>query len=180
MGHSRRLLAHRPSRLACDQETNDHLPMEKTVPTFRAELLLSGQTAAGFEVPEAVVNELHGGHHPKVVVRVRGYEFRTSIAKRGERFLLGVSNERRAEAGIAPGEVLDVEVELDDAPREVELPEDLAAALDADAEARIFFSTLSYSKQSWHVLKVLEAKTPETRARRVRTSVEMLRDGRAR
>ena len=91
-----------------------------------------------------------------------------------------MSNKRRAEAGIAPGEVLDVEVELDDAPREVELPEDLAAALDADAEARIFFSTLSYSKQSWHVLKVLEAKTPETRARRVRTSVEMLRDGRAR
>ena len=150
------------------------------MPTFRAELLQSGKTTAGFEVPDKIVNELRGGGHPKVVVRIGGYEFRTSIARMGERYMLGVSNERRAESGIAPGETHDVEVTLDTAPREVELPEDLAAALAADAEAKIFFDTLSYSKQSWHVLKVLEAKTPETRARRVRTSVEMLRDGRAR
>ena len=150
------------------------------MPTFRAELLQSGKTTAGFEVPDAIVNELRGGGHPKVVVRVSGYEFRTSIARMGEQYMLGVSNERRAESGIAPGETHDVEVTLDTAPRELELPEDLAAALAADAEAKIFFDTLSYSKQSWHVLKVLEAKTPETRARRVRTSVEMLRDGRAR
>jgi hypothetical protein len=150
------------------------------VPTFRAELLQSGKTTAGFEVPDKIVNELRGGGHPKVVVRIGGYEFRTSIARMGERYMLGVSNERRAESGMAPGETHDVEVTLDTAPREVELPEDLATALAVDAEAKIFFDTLSYSKQSWHVLKVLEAKTPETRARRVRTSVEMLRDGRAR
>lgn len=150
------------------------------MPTFRAELLQSGKTTAGFEVPDKIVNELRGGGHPKVVVRIGGYEFRTSIARMGERYMLGVSNERRAESGMAPGETHDVEVTLDTAPREVELPEDLATALAADAEAKIFFDTLSYSKQSWHVLKVLEAKTPETRARRVRTSVEMLRDGRAR
>ena len=150
------------------------------MPTFRAELLQSGKTTAGFEVPEEIVTELRGGGHPKVVVRIDGYEFRTSIARMGERYMLGVSNERRAESGIAPGETHDVDVILDTAPREVELPEDLASALAADAEAKIFFDTLSYSKQSWHVLKVLEAKTPETRARRVRTSVEMLRDGRAR
>jgi hypothetical protein len=150
------------------------------VPTFRAELLQSGKTTAGFEVPDDIVNGLRGGGHPKVVVRIGGYEFRTSIARMGERYMLGMSNERRTESGIAPGETHDVEVTLDTAPREVELPEDLANALAADAEAKIFFDTLSYSKQSWHVLKVLEAKTPETRARRVRTSVEMLRDGRAR
>jgi len=150
------------------------------LPTFRAELLQSGKTTAGFEVPDEIVNELRGGGHPKVVVRIGGYEFRTSIARMGERYMLGVSNERRTESGIAPGETHDVEVTLDTAPREVELPEDLANALAGDAEAKIFFDTLSYSKQSWHVLKVLEAKTPETRARRVRTSVEMLRDGRAR
>ena len=150
------------------------------MPTFRAELLQSGKTTAGFEVPDEIVNELRGGGHPKVVVRIGGYEFRTSIARMGERYMLGVSNERRTESGIAPGETHDVEVALDTAPREVELPEDLATALAGDREAKIFFDTLSYSKQSWHVLKVLEAKTPETRARRVRTSVEMLRDGRAR
>lgn len=150
------------------------------MPTFRAELLQSGKTTAGFAVPDAIVNELRGGGHPKVVVRAGGYEFRTSIARMGDRYMLGVSSERRTESGMVPGEVYEVEVILDTAPREVELPDDLAAALAADAEAKIFFDTLSYSKQSWHVLKVLEARTPETRARRVRTSVEMLRDGRAR
>ena len=104
------------------------------MPTFRAELLQSGKTTAGFEVPDTVVNELRGGGHPKVVVRIGGYEFRTSIARMGDRYMLGVSNERRAESGIAPGETHDVEVTLDTAPREVELPEDLAAALAADAD----------------------------------------------
>ena len=147
---------------------------------FRAELETSGGTAAGFTVPQEVVDKLSGGGHPKVVVRVNGYEFRTSIARMGSRFMLGVSKERRAAAEIAPGQILDVEVELDTAPREIEVPEDLATALAADPQAKAFFDSLSYSKQQWHTLQVSGAKQPETRARRVATSVAMLREGRAR
>jgi Bacteriocin-protection, YdeI or OmpD-Associated/Domain of unknown function (DUF1905) len=147
---------------------------------FRAELETSGGNAAGFEVPEPVVDQLGGGGHPKVVVRVNGYEFRTSIARMGSRFMLGVSKERRAAAGVAPGETLDVQVELDTAPRESEVPDDLAAALSADAQAMAFFDSLSYSKQQWHILQVSGAKQAETRARRVTASVAMLREGRAR
>lgn len=147
---------------------------------FRAELESSGKNTAGFEVPDSVVEGLGGGGHPKVVVRIQGYEFRTSIARMGSRYLLGVSVDRRAEAGVAPGDVLDVEVELDTAERVIEVPEDLAAALAEEPAAKAFFESLSYSKQSWHVLQVTGAKKPETRAKRVAGSVAMLREGRAR
>ncbi|GAB3741250.1 YdeI/OmpD-associated family protein [Microlunatus parietis] len=147
---------------------------------FRAALEASGKNTAGFEVPEEIVDGLGGGRHPKVLVRLQGYEFRTSIARMGGRFLLGVSAERRAEAGVAAGDVLDVEVELDTAERTVEVPDDLAAALAEQPAAKEFFDSLSYSKQSWHVLQVTGAKKPETRAKRVATSVAMLAEGRAR
>jgi hypothetical protein len=147
---------------------------------FRAELESTGKTAAGFEVPESVVEGLGGGAHPKVTVTVNGFTFRTSIAKMGGRYLLGVSSERRKEAGITAGQVLDVDVEIDTAPREIDVPDDFAAALAADPRAKEFWDTLSYSKKSWHVLQVTGAKRAETRAARIEKSVAMLREGRAR
>jgi hypothetical protein len=147
---------------------------------FTAELLSAGKNTAGFEVPDDVVESLGGGGHPKVSVTVNGYTFRTSIARMGGRYMLGFSGERRTEAGVTPGEVFDVEVELDTAPRELDVPREFAAALAADAKAKEFWETLSYSKQQWHVLQVTSAKTDATRDRRIEKSIGMLRDGRAR
>ncbi|TDK85206.1 YdeI/OmpD-associated family protein [Mycolicibacterium mucogenicum] len=147
---------------------------------FRTELESAGKTATGFEVPEEIVQRLGGGGHPKVTVTVNGFTFRTSIAKMGGRFLLGVSADRRTQAGIAAGQTLDVDVVLDTEARQVDLPDDLVAALAADARARTFWDTLSHSKQSWHVHQVTSAKKAETRAARVRKSVAMLSEGRAR
>lgn len=147
---------------------------------FRAELESTGKTTAGFEVPAEVVEGLGGGGHPKVSVTVDGFTFRTSIARMGGRFLLGVSGERRARSGMAAGQVYDVDVELDTAPRVIEVPDDLATALAADAQAKEFWDTLTYSKQSWHVQQVTSAKKAETRAARVGKSVAMLRGGQAR
>lgn len=147
---------------------------------FRAELESSGKNTAGFEVPEAVVEELGGGKHPKVSVTVHGFAFRTSIARMGGRYLLGMSVDRREQAGVTAGDVLDVDVELDTAPREVEVPADLAAALAAEPDAKAFWETLSHSKKQWHTLQVTEAKKAETRAARITKSVSMLREGRAR
>jgi hypothetical protein len=146
---------------------------------FRAELESTGKNTAGFEVPESVVEGLGGGKHPKVSVTVNGFTFGTSIARMGGRFLLGFSAQRREEAGVAAGEVLDVDVELDTSKREVEMPDDFAAALAADPAAKAFWDTLSYSKQSWHVLQITGAKKPETRASRIAKSVGMLHEHRA-
>lgn len=149
--------------------------------TFRAELeQAEGKSATGFPVPDAVVDELGGGRHPKVAVTVNGYAYRTSVSRMGERYMVPLSAERRTAAGVQAGDVLDVAIELDSAPREVEVPDDLAAALAAAPAASTFWDTLSYSARSWHVLQITGAKKPETRANRVRRSVELLSQGRAR
>ena len=111
---------------------------------------------------------------------VNGFTFRTSIARMGGRYLLGVSGDRRTEAGISLGDVLELDVELDTAAREVDVPAELAAALAADPQAKGFWDTLSYSNQSWHALQVTSAKTDATRDRRISKSIGMLREGRAR
>ncbi|MEV6595539.1 YdeI/OmpD-associated family protein [Actinoplanes sp. NPDC051346] len=147
---------------------------------FRAELQATGGATTGFQVADDVVTALGGGGRPKVVVSVNGHRWRGSIARMGGSFWLGVSAQRRAEAGIAAGEVLDVEVELDTAVREVDVPADLAAALEASPEAKAFWAGLSYTNQNWHVLQVTGAKTAQTRERRIARSVEMLAGGRAR
>jgi Bacteriocin-protection, YdeI or OmpD-Associated/Domain of unknown function (DUF1905) len=147
---------------------------------FRAELRSTGGNTAGFLVDDEVVTGLGGGGRPKVVVTVNGVEWRGSIARMGGAYWLGVSAERRAAAGIAAGEVLDVDVVLDTAVREVEVPADLASALDAEPAARAYWDAMSYSNKSWHVLQVTGAKAAETRARRVARSVAMMLEGRAR
>jgi uncharacterized protein YdeI (YjbR/CyaY-like superfamily) len=98
----------------------------------------------------------------------------------GGAFYLPLAAENREAAGVAAGDEVEVEVELDRAPRTVEPPPDLAAALDAEPAARAFFDGLSNSNKKWHVLSVEGARTAETRQRRIEKSVAMLRDGRAR
>ena len=124
-------------------------------------------TAPGIEVPPGVVAELGGSRRPAVTVSSRGHSYRSPVASMGGRFLVPVSAEVRAAAGVAAGDVLDVTLERDDAPRTVEVPADLAAALDADPAARARFEALSYSQQRRHVLAVEGAKAEATRARRV-------------
>jgi uncharacterized protein YdeI (YjbR/CyaY-like superfamily) len=93
--------------------------------------------------------------------------------------MLSLSAENRAGAGVAAGDEVDVDVELDTAPREVAVPSDLAGALDRDTDAKQFFDRLSYSHKLRHVLAIEGAKTAETRQRRIDKAITMLREGRA-
>lgn len=147
---------------------------------LRVTLQLAGKTATGFEVPEHVVTSLGAGKRPPVRVTINGYSYRNTVAPMGGRFVIGVAAEHRAKAGVAAGDEVDVDLELDTAPRQVSVPPDFAEALDAEPDARKFFDGLSYSNQRWHVESVEGAKTFETRQRRITKSVTMLREGRAR
>jgi uncharacterized protein YdeI (YjbR/CyaY-like superfamily) len=111
---------------------------------------------------------------------MRGYTYRSSVAMVGGIPMVGVSAENRAGAGVAGGDEVDVDIELDTAPREVTVPADFAAALDAEPNARRTFEGLSYSNKSWHVLQIEGAKTDETRTRRIARSLEALGEGRPR
>jgi hypothetical protein len=147
---------------------------------FRATILLAGKTATGIEVPHEVIAGLDAGKKPPVRVTIGDHIYRTTIASRGERFLIPVSAENRESAGVSAGDELDVNVELDTEPREVSVPSDLAAELERDGKARDFFETLSYSQRKWYVLPIEQAKTDETRQRRIAKAIEMLREGRKR
>ena len=139
-----------------------------------AELVATGGTTTGIRIPDDAVAALGGGNRPKVVATVNGHAWRISIARMGGEFWLGASAEVRAAAGIAAGDAIELDVELDQAPRTVEVPDDLAAALAAAPAAKAAFDALSYSHQRQHVEAVLGAKAPETRARRVAAAIAKL------
>jgi hypothetical protein len=147
---------------------------------FETTILQEGKTATGIRVPDDIVEALGSGKRPAVRVTINGFTYRTTVAVLGGAFMVGVSAENRAGAGVRGGDVVEVELELDTAPREVTVPADFAAALDAEPEARRTFDGLSYSNKSWHVLSIEGAKAEETRRRRIAKSVEALRDGRPR
>ena len=145
---------------------------------FRTEILANGKTAAGIEIPLDVLDSLGTSRKPAVSVSLNGYTYRSTVATVNGMYMVGVSNDVRTAAGVAAGQVVDVDIELDTEPRVVAVPPDLAAALDAEPEARRFFETLSYSNKRRIVMPIDDAKTPETRGRRIEKSVASLREGR--
>jgi hypothetical protein len=147
---------------------------------FRTTLQLEGKTATGFRVPVDVVEAMGRGKRPPVTVTINGYTYRSTVAAYGDVFMLPLAAEHREAAGVQAWDEIDVEVELDEAPRDVAVPPDFAAALDADAAARRTFDALSNSNKKWHVLSVEGAKTDETRQRRIEKSITTLREGKPR
>jgi hypothetical protein len=147
---------------------------------FHTTILQAGKTAAGIQVPDEIVAALGSGKRPAIKVTINGYTYRSTVAVLDGRFMVGVNADNRAGAGVAGGDEVDVEIELDTAPREVAVPADFAAALDAEPNARRTFEGLSYSNKSFHTLAIEGAKTDETRQRRIIKSIEALKAGRPR
>lgn len=135
-----------------------------------------GKSATGLHVPDEVVDALGGGRKPGVAVTVNGFTFRTTLGVMAGRSMVPVSAERRAAAGLTAGDDVSVEIVLDTAPREVEVPDDLAAALEQHG-LRARFDALAPSHRKEHVRAIVEAKAAETRARRVTKAIEKLQIG---
>ncbi|EOD70076.1 YdeI/OmpD-associated family protein [Amycolatopsis vancoresmycina] len=144
---------------------------------FRTTVLLGGKTATGLPVPDAVVEALGAGKKPAVTVTLRGHTYRTTVGSRGGQFLVPLSAENRGAAGVAAGDDVEVELALDTAPRELDVPAELAEALAADDTARARFESLSYSAKQRFVLPIGQAKTEETRRRRIAKVITDLRAG---
>ena len=144
---------------------------------FRATVELGGKTATGIRVPAEVVARLGPSKRPAVRVTINGHTYRSTVAPLGGAHMLPVSAEIRERAGVAAGDEVEVDIELDTEPREVTVPPDFAAALDRDADAGRAFDSLSYSNKRRFVLPIEEAKTAETRQRRIAKAVDTLRAG---
>ena len=145
---------------------------------FRTRILGTGKNTAGIPIPAEVVAGLGPSKKPPVRITVNGYTYRSTVATIDGQFMVGISAENRANAGVAAGDEVDVTIELDDEPREVVVPLDFAEALDRDADARRFFDGLSYSNKRRFTIPIEEAKSPETRQRRIEKAVSTLREGR--
>ena len=142
---------------------------------FESVVELGGKTATGIPVPDEVIESLGSGKRPPVAITINGHTYRTTAVRMGGRFYVPLSAENREAAGVAAGDDITVDIEADTAPREVTVPDDLAAAMD-DA-ARAAYDGQSYTHRKEWVRWVEEAKKPETRAARIEKTVTGLREG---
>jgi hypothetical protein len=142
------------------------------MPTFRTTLVQNGNNV-GIDVPEEIVLGFGAGKRVPVTVTLKGYTYSSTIAVMGGRYLVGVAAAHRAAAGVAGGEELDVTIEHDAGPRTVEVPEDLAAALEEQG-LRDRFDALAFTYRKEHVRALTDAKTDATRQRRLAKIVDQL------
>ena len=145
---------------------------------FRTTLLKAGKTATGIRVPDEIVEALGQGKRPLVLVTINGHTYRSAIAVMRGTFMVGVSAENRSAAGVAGGDELDVDIELDTEPRVATVPQDLADALVRDKIAARSFDGLTDAKKRHLVRAIEDAKTAETRQRRIAKAVSTLREER--
>lgn len=145
------------------------------MPTFTWTLESQGGNNTGFIVPNDVVRGFGRGRRVPIAVRIGDYRYRTTIVSMGGRFLFGVNAQQRNDTGLRAGDVVEVTIEVDDAPREVEVPPALQAALDADPAAKAAWDRLSYTNRKEHSRSIAEAKADQTRARRLEKTLAALR-----
>lgn len=134
----------------------------------------------GIVVPAEAIDELGAGKRPPVHVDVNGYTYRSTVAVMGGTFMISISAAVRAATGLTGGDPIHVILTLATTPREVDVPDDFAAALAAEASAAAFFATLSNSLQRYHVDNINAAKSPETRQRRIDKAIALFRSGKQR
>jgi hypothetical protein len=142
---------------------------------FQSAVELGGKTATGIRIPDEVIESLGSSKRPPVAVTINGHTYRTTAVRMGGQFFVPLSAENREAAGVAAGDDITVDIEADTAPREVTMPDDLAAAMDDGA--RTAYDGLSYTHRKEWVRWVEEAKKPETRATRIEKTVAGLRAG---
>ncbi|MER6201870.1 YdeI/OmpD-associated family protein [Streptomyces sp. NPDC001586] len=129
----------------------------------------------GLQVPPEVVAALGGGARPPVTITVNGHSWKSRVALMRGRHLLGLSHANRQAAGVAIGEEVEVELDLDTEPRVVVEPPDFARALDGDPVARTAYDNLAYGRKHQHVRAIESAKRPETRRQRIEKAIAALR-----
>ena len=144
------------------------------MPSFRTTILQARKTATGIPVPDEIVARLGAGRKPAVVVRIGSYEYRSTVANMGGQFLIPLSSEHRAASGLAAGDDVEVTLTLDDAPREVPLPAEVAEAFEASPALATAYAALSYSRQRALIEPIGQAKAADTRERRVAAALAAL------
>jgi hypothetical protein len=144
---------------------------------FKTTLLKGGKTATGIKIPPKIVEGLNSGKKPPIRVTINGYTYRNTVAVMGGDYMVGVSAEHRKGANVEGGDEIEVTIELDTEPREVEVPPEFQKILNKNSIARKNFDSLSYSKKKALIDPIKDAKSAETRERRIEKATSLLKDG---
>jgi len=148
------------------------------VPTFRSKLTATPRGGGGtlIAVPKEVSDRMGLKGMPKVQAVIAGQPYRGSLMPMGDgTYCLGVLKSIQEAAGVKQGDTITVELELDTAPRVVEMPPDLAQAISRDQKAKAAWDQLSYTNKKEMARSLEEAKKPETRERRLAAALATLR-----
>ena len=140
---------------------------------FKTKIVQTGNNT-GIEVSEQILEQLGGGKKPLVVVKVNEYTYRSAVGKMGDRFMISLSAENRKNASVKGGDLVDIDIELDNTPRTIEIPDDFQTLLDLNLTARENFDKLAPSKKKAMVLSITDIKTEETRNIRIKKAIESL------
>jgi hypothetical protein len=141
---------------------------------FQAELQSANGNGRWVAVPPDIA-ESFTTRRPPVRGTVNGVPYRSRLAVYGGYSYLGFTAAIRKQAGIELGDLLDIDIEADPEPRVVKLPEALAAALHADAEAKAAFDKLAFTHRREYATWVAEAKRQQTQERRVAQVLQRIR-----
>ncbi|MBO9575549.1 MAG: DUF1905 domain-containing protein [Sphingobium sp.] len=119
--------------------------------------------------------EVFGKARAPVVVRLGGHSYRSTIAHMGGPCFVPLRESNRAAAGVMAGQPIEVELALDEDARTVEVPDDLAAALDALPSGRETWDKASFTHRREYVEAIEDAKKPETRERRLEKAIQFVK-----
>jgi hypothetical protein len=143
---------------------------------LRVHTVLTGRgPAAAILLSDEQVASFGAGKAFPVAVTIGGRTARLRVARMGRENMIGFSKAARADLGLEIGQDVDAVIRVDSAERTVDVPPELAAALDAEPSARAAFDALSYSVRKEHARSVTEAKQAATRERRIAKIVDALR-----
>jgi len=142
---------------------------------FQARVIPSGN-ATGVEVPDDVMQALGPAGRPPVTITINGHTWRSRVAAMRGQHLIGISAANRAAARISEGDIVEIDVEIDEAPREVVEPAELAQALNNYPQARASFDRLPFGLRQKHVRTIQEARSAEIRERHITKLIAALKD----
>lgn len=110
-----------------------------------------------------------------VTISINGYTYRTTVMVYGGKYMVPLRKDRQLAARVTPGDRCKVSIALNTRPREVDAPDDLKLALTKSAVARANWNELSFTHKREHAEAISSAKSPKTRARRLRKILEALK-----
>jgi len=145
---------------------------------FKTKIVQSGNNT-GINVPEKIIESLGSGKKPPVVITLKKYTYRSSVAVMNGLYMISLSAEHRKNANVSGGEEVEINIELDTEPRTVELPLDFQESLDKNKEAKNAFTKLPPSRKKAIVLSITGAKTEETKIKRIEKAIISLIQGKA-